>query len=53
MFFAAANGPLQALAALLGGKVSKPFDRGKSVRRGTALGPLRAQKPQESHLRCP
>ena len=29
MFFAAGNGPLQALAALLGGKVSKPFDRGK------------------------
>ena len=29
MFFAAVNGPLQAWAALLGGKVSKPFDRGK------------------------
>jgi len=29
VFFAAGDGPLQALAALLGGKVSKPFDRGK------------------------
>ena len=29
VFFAAVNGPLQALAALLGGKGSKPSGRGK------------------------
>ena len=29
VFFAAGNDPLQAIAGLQGGKVSKPFDRGK------------------------
>ena len=51
VFFAAGNGPLQALAALLGESVQtiRPWQK---VRRGTALGPLGAQKPQESR-RCP